>query len=92
MLNGGIYEELARRLVVQPFQRDTGVSVDIVPGSAAEMIARLRAEQAAPTIDVAIVDRLVIGANLDDTLFETIDRSNIPNMQSLAPEAIDPAG
>jgi putative spermidine/putrescine transport system substrate-binding protein len=92
MLNGGIYEELARRLVVQPFERDTGGSVDIVPGSAAEMIARLRAERATPTIDVAIVDRLVIGANLDDTLFEKIDPSNIPNMQSLAPEALDPAG
>lgn len=84
MLNGGIYEELARRLVVQPFERDTGGNVDIVPGSAAEMIARLRAEQAAPTIDVAIVDRLVVGANLDDSLFEIIDRSNIPNLQSLA--------
>src|SRR5262245_34767140 len=92
MLNGGIYEELARRLVVQPFERDTGIAVDIVPGSAAEMIARLRAERAAPTIDVAIVDRLVIGANLDETLFEKIAPANIPNMQSLAPEAIDPSG
>jgi spermidine/putrescine-binding protein len=92
MLNGGIYEELARRLVVQPFEHDTGIGVDIVPGSAAEMIARLRAERAAPTIDVAIVDRLVIGANLDETLFEKVDPTNIPNMQNLAPEAIDPSG
>jgi putative spermidine/putrescine transport system substrate-binding protein len=92
MLNGGVYEELARRLVVRPFERDTGVTVDIVPGSAAEMIARLRAERAAPTIDVAIVDRLVIGANLDEALFEKIDPANIPNLNGLAPEAIDPSG
>src|ERR1700752_1924541 len=65
MLNGGVYEEIARRLVVQPFERDTGARVEIVPGSAAEMITRLRAERSAPTVDVAIVDRLVIGANLD---------------------------
>ena len=40
MLNGGIYEELARRLVVQPFERETGISVDVVPGSAAEIVTR----------------------------------------------------
>ena len=92
MLNGGIYEEIARRLVVQPFERDTGARVDIVPGSAAEMITRLRAERAAPTVDVAIVDRLVIGANLDESLFEPIDPANVPNMQSLSADAIDRRG
>jgi putative spermidine/putrescine transport system substrate-binding protein len=92
MLNGGIYEELARRLVVQPFERETGIGVDIVPGSASEMITRLRAERSSPTIDVAIVDRLVVGANLDATLFEPIDPSNVPNLQSLSREAVDPNG
>jgi hypothetical protein len=31
MMNGGIYEEHARRLVVGPFERDTGASVEVVP-------------------------------------------------------------
>ena len=92
MLNGGVYEELARRLVVQPFERDTGIAVDVVPGSAAEIITRLRAERASPTVDVAIVDRLVVGAHLDESLFETIDPANVPNLKNLSPDAIDPAG
>ena len=92
MLNGGIYEELARQLVVDPFERQTGAVVELVPGSAAEIITRLRAEQAAPSVDVAILDRLVAGTSLDDSLFERLDPANVPNLRELAPEAIDPAG
>jgi spermidine/putrescine-binding protein len=92
MLNGGIYEELARKLVVAPFERDTGAAVEIVPGSAAQIITRLMAERAAPTIDLVIVDQLVMGSAIDEGLFETIDRNNIPSLAELAPEAIDPRG
>src|SRR5262245_29733587 len=92
MLNGGIYEELARRLVVQPFERDTGIGVEIVPGSAAEIITRLRAERSAPTVDVAVIDRLVVGTNLDAGLFEKVDPANIPNMRDLSADAVDPNG
>ena len=45
MLNGGIYEELARRLVIAPFERDTGATVEVIPGSAAQIITRLMAEK-----------------------------------------------
>ena len=92
MLNGGIYEELARKLVVAPFERDTGATVEIVPASAAQIITRLMAEHAAPTIDLVIVDQLVMGAAIDAGLFETIDRKNIPSLADLAPEAIDARG
>jgi len=92
MLNGGIYEELARKLVVAPFERDTGATVEIVPGSAAQIITRLMAEKAAPTIDAVIVDQLVMGSAIDQGLFETIDRNNIPSLADLAPEAIDSRG
>lgn len=92
MLNGGIYEELARKLVVAPFERDTGASVEIIPGSAAQIITRLMAEKAAPTVDVVIVDQLVMGTAIDEGLFEQIDRGNVPNLADLASEAIDARG
>jgi putative spermidine/putrescine transport system substrate-binding protein len=92
MLNGGIYEELARRLVVEPFERETGASVEIVPGSSAQILTRLMAERAAPSVDVAIVDQLVMGKAVDEGLFETIDAGNVPNLKDLRPEAIDPRG
>ena len=92
MLNGGIYEELARRLVVEPFERETGVAVDVVPGSAAEILTRVRAERASPTVDLVVIDRLVVGDTLDAGLFERIDPGNVPNLAQLAPEALDPQG
>lgn len=92
MLNGGIYEELARKLVIGPFERDTGATVEVVPASAAQIVTRLAAERAAPTIDAVVVDQLVLGSAVDDGLFETIDRVNVPSMNDLIPAAIDPRG
>jgi putative spermidine/putrescine transport system substrate-binding protein len=92
MLNGGIYEELARRLVIEPFERETGARVDVVPASAAQIVTRLMAERAAPSVDVVIVDQLVMGRAIDEGLFEPIDPGNVPHMRDLAPAALDPRG
>ena len=92
MLNGGIYEELARKLVIAPFEKGTGASVEVIPASAAQIVTRLMAEKAAPTVDVVIVDQLVMGSAITDGVFETIDRANVPAMTQLAPEAIDSRG
>jgi ABC-type Fe3+ transport system substrate-binding protein len=92
MLNGGIYEELARRLVIDPFERETGARVDVVPASAAQIVTRLLAERAAPSVDVVIVDQLVMGKAIDEGVFERVEPGNIPHMRDLAPEAIDRRG
>jgi putative spermidine/putrescine transport system substrate-binding protein len=92
MLNGGIYEELARRLVIEPFERESGAAVEVVPASAAQMVTRLMAEREAPSVDVVVIDQLVMGRALDEGLFETIDAGNIPSLRDLAPDAIDSRG
>jgi len=92
MLNGGIYEELARRLVIEPFEKESGVRVDVVPASAAQIVTRLMAERSAPSVDVVIVDQLVMGKAIDEGVFERIEPGNVPHMRDLAPEAIDPRG
>jgi putative spermidine/putrescine transport system substrate-binding protein len=92
MLNGGIYEELARRLVIEPFEKETGARVDVVPASAAQIITRLLAERAAPSVDVVIVDQLVMGKAIDEGVFERVEPGNVPHMRDLAPEAIDARG
>jgi putative spermidine/putrescine transport system substrate-binding protein len=92
MMNGGIYEEHARRLVVDPFEGDTGASVEVVPGSAAQIITRLTAERAAPSVDVVIVDELVMGGAIDEGLFDTIDPGNVPSLADLVPGALDSRG
>src|SRR5262245_18023096 len=92
MLNGGIYEELARRLVIDPIEKETGARVDVVPASAAQIITRLLAERASPSVDVVIVDQLVMGKAIDEGVFERIEPGNIPHMRDLTSEAIDARG
>lgn len=92
MLNGGIYEELARRLVIDPFERETGARVEVVPASSAQILTRLAAERAAPAVDLVVVDQLVMGAAIEQQLFDPVAAANVPNLKDLAPEAIDPRG
>lgn len=92
MLNGGIYEELARRLVIEPFEHDTGAAVDVVPASAAQIVTRLMAERAAPSVDAVVIDQLVMGRAIEEGLFEKTNPGNIPNMRDLAPDAVDARG
>ena len=92
MLNGGIYEELARRLVIEPFERATHASVETVPASAAQIVTRLMAERAAPTVDVVVIDQLVMGKAIESGLFETMTAGSVPSLHDLAPEAIDARG
>jgi len=92
MINGGLYEEVARRIVIGPFERETGARVEVVPASAAEMLTRLRAERGSPSVDLVVIDQLVGAGGIEDGLFERIDAGNIPNLGDLSDEAIDPAG
>ena len=69
MMNGGIYEELARRLVIEPFERESGARVEVVPASAAQIVTRLMAERSAPTVDAVIIDQLVMGEAGEAGLF-----------------------
>jgi putative spermidine/putrescine transport system substrate-binding protein len=92
MLNGGIYEELARRLVIDPFERATHASVEVVPASAAQIVTRLMAERTAPTVDVVVIDQLVMGKAIESGLFERISPGNVPSLRDLAAEAVDARG
>ncbi len=92
MMNGGLYEELARRYVVEPFESESGTRVNLVPGTAAQILTRLMAERSAPAVDVVILDQILAAKGVAEGLFEQIDPSNIPNLADLAEEAIDPHG
>jgi putative spermidine/putrescine transport system substrate-binding protein len=92
MMNGGFYEELARRHVVEPFESEFGVRVNVIPGTAAQILTRLMAERSDPAVDVVILDQMLAAKGISEGLFERIDRSNIPNLADMAEVALDPAG
>ncbi len=92
MMNGGLYEELARRYVVDPFESEFDARVSLVPGTAAQILTRLMAERSNPAVDVVILDQMLAAKGIDEGLFERIDPSNIPNLADLDEVALDPAG
>jgi len=92
MINGGFYEEVARRVVIEPFERDTGARVEVVPASAAQMLTRLRAERGSPSVDLVVIDQLVGSGAIKEELFERVEAGNIPNVRDLTDEAVDANG
>jgi len=92
MMNGGAYEKLARKLVVEPFEKKYNVQVSITPGSGAQMLTRLRAEKMNPSQDCVVIDIGPAVAGEREGLFEKIDPANIPNLKDMDPMVLDKRG
>jgi putative spermidine/putrescine transport system substrate-binding protein len=87
MMNGGLYQDVATRVVLDPFAKAHNVTINVIPANSAPMLTRVRAEQAAPTIDAVVWDDPIAVQARDDNLVEKIDPANVPNLKDLAPWA-----
>ena len=87
MMNGGLYQDVATRVVLDPFSKAHNVTINVIPANSAPMLTRVKAEAAAPTIDAVVWDDPVAVQARDAGLVEPIDASNVPNMKDLAPWA-----
>jgi putative spermidine/putrescine transport system substrate-binding protein len=87
MMNGGLYQEVATRVVLDPFSKAHNVTINVIPANSAPMLTRVKAEAAAPTIDAVVWDDPVAVQARDAGLIEKIDPANIPNLKDLAPWA-----
>ena len=92
MINAGQYQDTLTRLVVEPFQKKHDVRVLVTPGSSTEMLAKLRAEKASPSVDLVVIAETVAVTGRLEGIFEKMDRAKIPNMTAVEPKALNPAG
>ncbi|MEW6673533.1 MAG: ABC transporter substrate-binding protein [Thermodesulfobacteriota bacterium] len=92
MMNGGAYEKLARKLVVEPFEKKYNAQVRITPGSGAQMLTRLRAEKTNPSQDCVVIDIGPAVTGYGEGLFEKIDPANIPNLKDMDELVLDKRG
>jgi putative spermidine/putrescine transport system substrate-binding protein len=92
MINGGDWEQLARKLVVAPFEKKYGATVSITPASSSLMLTRLRAEKQNPSQDCVVIDLGPAYVGFAEGLFEKINPSNIPNLKDLDEMAVDKKG
>lgn len=85
----GIFQDHYVKAVVEPFMKahpDIKVEFFGMPNSA-QMLGTLRAQKAAPQVDVVIMDVSVSKAGTDEGLLDTIDASVSKNVADLYPTA-----
>ena len=86
----GIFEENYRAAVIEPFMRThPGIRVNYFSAStSAATLGMLRAQKAAPQVDVAVMDVTLAKAGTDEGLFDAIDAAGVPALGQLSPMAM----
>jgi putative spermidine/putrescine transport system substrate-binding protein len=92
MVNAGQYQDTLTRLVIEPLQKKHNVRVLVTPGSSTEMLAKLRAEKASPSVDLVVIAETVAVTGRREGIFEKMERAKIPNMADVEPKALNPDG
>lgn len=82
---GGAWEQAYRKCFVQPFEKSTGKTVEVVLGSPTQWLNQISANPAKPPLDVMIntVDSGKIAR--DRGLVERITVENVPNLSQIRP-------
>ncbi|MBZ8133746.1 ABC transporter substrate-binding protein [Afifella sp. IM 167] len=80
---GGAYETAHRKCVIDPFEKETGASVQIVTAYSADAFAQLRAQKDAPQFDVIHFSggQEIVGAK--EGLLSPLDPAKVPNLADL---------
>lgn len=87
----GIYQENYQAAVIDPFIKKTGIKVTYFAlSSSAQVLGTLRAQKAAPQVDVAMMDVTLAKAGTDEGLFDLIDAASVPSVAQLMPRALQP--
>ena len=87
-LSGGASEKFYRSVLLPAFQKQTGATVNVVTGLTMQNLAKLRASQGNPQIDVVGMDAPGMLPAANEGLLQKLDASGVPNMQHLYPWAL----
>lgn len=85
----GLFQDRYTKAVIEPFEKaNPGIKINYAPlPTSAAMIGQLRAQKAAPQVDVVIMDVSVAKAGSDEGLYEKLDETKIPVIADLYPNA-----
>ncbi len=75
---GGSFETAFRESIIPGFQQTCGCTVTYIPGSSTDSIAKLKAQQASPQIDVALLDDGPQAQARDAGLVGPLDTAVVP--------------
>ncbi|GAA2824129.1 ABC transporter substrate-binding protein [Nonomuraea rubra] len=77
---GGSYEEAFKQSVIPDFERTCSCKVTYIAGSSTDTVAKLKAQQAAPQIDVALIDDGVQNQAVEAGLLAPLDPKIVTNL------------
>src|SRR5690348_17108865 len=75
---GGSFETAFRQSIIPGFEQSCGCTVTYIPGSSTDSIAKLKAQQASPQIDVALLDDGPQAQARDAGLVAPLDTGVVP--------------
>ncbi|AQZ63838.1 hypothetical protein BKM31_22365 [[Actinomadura] parvosata subsp. kistnae] len=82
---GGSYEEAFKQSVIPGFEKSCSCRVTYIAGSSTDTVAKLKAQRAAPQIDVALIDDGVQNQAVEAGLLAPLDPKTVTNL----PHVID---
>jgi putative spermidine/putrescine transport system substrate-binding protein len=85
---GGAYEELHRKLVIAPFEKQHNVKIQVVTAYSADALAQLRAQKASPRFDVVHFSGGQEVTAAQEGLLAPIPAAQVPNVRLLYPFAV----
>ncbi|MCF6476286.1 ABC transporter substrate-binding protein [Nonomuraea sp. MG754425] len=77
---GGSYEEAFKQSVIPAFEKSCSCAVTYIAGSSTDTVAKLKAQQAAPQIDVALIDDGVQNQAVEAGLLAPLDPAAVTNL------------
>ncbi|MBR1175200.1 ABC transporter substrate-binding protein [Bradyrhizobium sp. KB893862 SZCCT0404] len=85
-----IFEDIYKKTVIEPFMKaNPGIRVDYMGmPTSAQNLGMLRAQRAAPQIDVCIMDVVVAKAGGDEGIYKPVTAEQLPVMKELVPAAL----
>lgn len=83
---GGVWEQSLRKCMIEPWQKQTGKTVDVVLGNSVQVLNQVAASPGKPPVDILY--------NATETSLDAVNRGlvdkftteNVPNMAQVAPE------
>ncbi|MEV0390232.1 ABC transporter substrate-binding protein [Nonomuraea sp. NPDC050643] len=80
---GGSYEEAFKQSVIPGFEKTCSCKVTYIAGSSTDTVAKLKAQQAAPQIDVALIDDGVQNQAVQAGLLAKLDPKAVTNLANV---------
>ncbi|GII51691.1 spermidine/putrescine ABC transporter substrate-binding protein [Planotetraspora thailandica] len=75
--------EQFNQVVVQPFEKATGIKVKVETGNNADRLAKLQVNKAHPTVDVMLISDYFAALGEKQGLFDKIDTAAVPNLSKI---------